>query len=556
MLVRTLIERLALRRENAIEIVRRDARLLVARLLKHREGVLDVLARDALDWPVVHVELEEIVERQRLHKLARACVLAVLHLVDGRLGLALARVEAQRPEEARDGRERHAARDLPLLRRLLAGGTELGVAKVVAHGLVLLTLAAALEHVDELVDAVAAAAARGVIERVRVDLEDVHGEVLAAGGEEHAGLALAAAAHDARADAPGMRDDAHHLLRVAVEGELQQAHDSLRRCVGDVLHRRQLRRRAIVGVVRWSAPLRHGQQVHQGATEGRAEARAAAALAVRIELLQLELRVGGEDAILEVVGERRVPRDARRDGRTGVLHRQRPALEHEPRAEAAVQHVVLHHLLVGADAHERLVAVLARAKDEARDGRAVALVPPNVDPRQRRRRRRRGRRDGRLVVVGVQCEGSRRRRPHAAGPRDGLEPEERHVVLGIGRGAHRAVAAKAHHVDRRGCVAEGGQVLERVGVHKLEDPAGEAHAEQRARQRSRRVRMRRQLRPHVEGARAQHRRRRRPDPRRHLLRRVVVVHDAAHVAQRLLRVVPELDSAVEHADGHAWVGRV
>ena len=145
------------------------------------ERLGDLLLADAEDGAVVDVQLDEVVEAERVGGVARR-LLRDPRLVHHLVQLFLGRVVAEGAEEGAKLGDRHAAADLARRRGVLALRAQLGVVEVVDNLLVHRAVGAALDERGERRDAVAARRDRR-LERGGVDLPQMDRLVGAARGD-------------------------------------------------------------------------------------------------------------------------------------------------------------------------------------------------------------------------------------------------------------------------------------------------------------------------------------------------------------------------------------
>mmetsp|Transcript_56700 Transcript_56700/g.159122 ORF Transcript_56700/g.159122 Transcript_56700/m.159122 type:complete len:260 (-) Transcript_56700:1896-2675(-) len=221
--------------EPILAVPRQEARFVAVHGL---ERLLDLVGADGEHRAVVHVQPHEVLEANPVDVLAGLPELGVLDLGGHVLDLQLRREKAEGAHEVRDLRHGNHAVQVPGLRRLLVLRPDLRVVEVVLHVREELALLAAVQQLHERLDARAAGDA-GARDRLRVDQPLVDGEVVPTTSEGVLPLVI----HGDGRDLPRVRDQAHTLVRVAVQRQLYEAQHLL---VSGVEHELILAVRALV----------------------------------------------------------------------------------------------------------------------------------------------------------------------------------------------------------------------------------------------------------------------------------------------------------------------
>mmetsp|Transcript_56549 Transcript_56549/g.183837 ORF Transcript_56549/g.183837 Transcript_56549/m.183837 type:complete len:274 (+) Transcript_56549:445-1266(+) len=273
---------------------------------------------------MVHIKSDEVVEADPVNVLTGLAKLGVLNLGCHVLDLELRREVAQGTHEVGDLRHRdHAVQDARL-RGALVLRPDLRVVEVVLHVGKELPFLATVYELHKGLDACSPDDAR-VGHRLRINQPLVDCEVTAATSER----VLALVVHRDRRNLPGVCDEAHGLVRVAIKRQLYQAQDLFMSGVQHELilavcileDRRHLRDRVSIRRCQSCLSARPGRAVH------------------RMPNLEFVLVVHGEHLLVVAFATKRVPNATGRSGlllNDGVRRRQLQA------SKLIALHAVLH----------------------------------------------------------------------------------------------------------------------------------------------------------------------------------------------------------------------
>mmetsp|Transcript_28527 Transcript_28527/g.35262 ORF Transcript_28527/g.35262 Transcript_28527/m.35262 type:complete len:209 (+) Transcript_28527:725-1351(+) len=179
---------------------------------------------------MIYEKHDEVLEAHPEVRLTLGCVGAEAHLIHHVDDLLLRGVVAHGAHEAGQLLDGHATLQLPRLRRVLFFRADHRVVEEVINVLVGLAFGTTFDQLDEGLDAVAAKSDR-LLNRGHVDVPHVDSEVATTTRED----VLAVARRANILHLIGVSDQTHRLMRVAIEGKLDETDDFLGGLVEKVL---------------------------------------------------------------------------------------------------------------------------------------------------------------------------------------------------------------------------------------------------------------------------------------------------------------------------------